>query len=88
MKLLIKWYWGNNTVCFIYSLELETLDGGVKVTVAGISVPSLSLLKNVSLFVKLASEVLKVVTADKNEYGDNNEKYVTRKRQGKLLVKL
>ena len=42
--------------------------------------PTPSLLKNLSIFVKLVSEVLKVGTVDENKYNDNHAKDVTRQR--------
>ena len=45
------------------------------------------IIKILLIIVKLASEVLKVVTVEENEYNDNHEKYVARQIQGKLLIK-
>ena len=52
------------------------------------TMPSPSLLKMLSLFVKLASEVLKLGIVDENEYEDNHEKYVARQRQLDILRKI
>ena len=50
--------------------------------------PSPSLLKILSIFVKLAYDVLKVGTVGKIEDEDNHKKYVSSKRQGKILRKI
>ena len=50
--------------------------------------PSPSLLKILSIFVKLAYDVLKVGTVGEIEDEDNHKKYVSSKRQGKILRKL
>ena len=47
-----------------------------------------SLLKVLLLFVKLASDVLKLGIVDKNEYKDNNEKDMARQSQVDLIRKI
>ena len=43
--------------------------------------PLSSLLKNLSLFVKLVFVILKVQKVDEDEYKDDHEKYMTRQIQ-------
>ena len=50
--------------------------------------PSPHFLKILLLFVKLASNILRVRTVDLNENEDNHEKDVVRNIQGKIRIKL
>ena len=87
MKWLIKRYWGNDNVCAISSLDLETLDGGGKETLYGIASTITITYENVITVRETASEFLKAGTVDKNKWRDNHEKYVSRKRHGNIIRK-
>ena len=50
--------------------------------------PFIALLIMLLLFLKLASEVLKVGTVHENEYKDNHEKDAASQRQGEIIRKL